>query len=88
MISVLGSGPLLWLGVVVFVSGGLVLRYATREPRRAPRWIARLGVAMGALGLGTMAMTQPGLGWAISSICFSLIAIIYLVAILIELLKR
>lgn len=82
------SNPLLWLGITVFVSGGLLFRFARREPRRGPPWLARLGLAMGALGIATLAMTQQGLPWTLSSICFSIIAIVYLATVLIELLRK
>jgi hypothetical protein len=82
------ANPVLWLGILVFVSGGLLFHFARREPTRGPTWLPRLGLAMGALGLATLAMTQQGLPWAISSICFSVIAIVYLASVLIELLKR
>ncbi len=83
----LGSG-LLWLGVLTFVTGALLWRYAARPARAGPPWLGRLGLAMSSLGLGTLAMTQRGLGWTISSICFSLIAIIFLVLVLLEQLRR
>jgi hypothetical protein len=70
------------------VAGALLWRYAAKPGRRGPPWLGRLGLAMGSLGLGTLAMTQRGLGWTISSICFSLIAIIYLVSVLYEQLRR
>ena len=83
----LGSA-VLWLGVATFVGGALLWRYATRPGRSGPQWLGKLGVAMSSLGVGTLAMTQGGLGWAISSICFSLIAIVYLVTILWELMRK
>lgn len=82
------ANPVLWLGILTFVSGGLLFRFAKGEGGRGPSWLPRLGLAMGALGLATLAMTQRGLPWAISSICLSVIAIVYLVSILVELLRR
>jgi hypothetical protein len=82
------SSAILMLGVVTFMGGALLWRYAARPGRTGPPWLGRLGMAMASLGIGTLAMTQSGLAWAISSICFSLIAIVYLVTILWELLRK
>lgn len=80
--------PLLWLGVITFLVGALVWHFARTGRLRGPAWLTRLGVGMASLGVATLALTQPGLGWMISSICFSLIAIIYLLSIIVELLRR
>ena len=89
----------LWLGVATFVAGAIVwfltgasFGPAARRARAAdaPRaaWIARFGIALSALGLSVLASTQPGLSWTISSICFSLIAIILLLWVLRDNLRR
>jgi len=51
-------------------------------------WVPTLAVAIGALGISTAAASQPGLGWSISSICFSLIAIILIVTVIRDMLRR
>ena len=69
--------------------GAIVLWFASRrEQARVPRWVPTLAVAIGALGLSTAAATRPGLGWSISSICFSLIAIVLIVTVIREMLRR
>jgi hypothetical protein len=69
--------------------GAIVLWFASkREQARVPRWVPTLAVAIGALGLSTAAASQPGLGWSISSICFSLIAIVLIVTVIREMLRR
>ena len=69
--------------------GAIVLWFASkREQARVPRWVPTLAVAIGALGLSTAAGSQPGLGWSISSICFSLIAIVLIVTVIREMLRR
>jgi hypothetical protein len=82
------GNAILWLGVATFMGGALLWRYSARPGRPGPPWLGRLGLAMASLGIGTLAMTQAGLAWAISSICFSLIAIVHLVTILWELLRK
>ena len=69
--------------------GAILLWFASRRERsRVPRWVPMLAVAIGALGISTAAASQPGLGWSISSICFSLIAIILIVMVIREMLRR
>jgi peptidoglycan/LPS O-acetylase OafA/YrhL len=71
------------------VVGAILLWFASRRERtRVPRWVPTLAVAMGALGISTAAASQPGLGWSISSICFSLIAIILIVTVIRDMLRR
>ena len=76
----------LWLGVAAFLAGATLLFLTTpglaRGARGRPAWLQRLAGAVGALGLSVLASTRPGLGWSVSSICFSLIAIVLLVTVL------
>ena len=81
--------PMRLVLAVTLVLGALVLGVASRRERtRVPRWVPPLAIAIGALGLSTAAASQPGLGWSISSICFSLIAIILIVTVIREMLRR
>jgi hypothetical protein len=69
--------------------GATVLWFVSkREQARVPRWVPTLAIAIGALGLSTAAASQPGTGWSISSICFSLIAIILILTVIREMLRR
>jgi membrane protein implicated in regulation of membrane protease activity len=79
---------LLWLGIVTFVVG-CAIWYRSRQPgARVPGTMARFGLGAAALGLGTLTMLQPGLGWTIASIGFSIIAIALIASVLVEIRKR
>ena len=81
--------PMRLVLAATLVVGAILLWFASRRERtRVPRWVPTLAVAIGALGLSTAAASQPGLGWSISSICFSLIAIILIVTVIRDLLRR
>ena len=78
----------LWIGIITFL-GGVALWYRTqRAPERGPPWLGRLGLGAAALGISTLAMTQPGLSWTISSICFSIVAIVLLGWVIAEARRR
>ena len=69
--------------------GAIALWLASRQEKsRVPKWVPTLAVAIGALGLSTAAASQPGLAWSISSICFSLIAIVLILVVIREILRR
>lgn len=85
----------LWLGIVTFVLGAVVWAVGTQgfapvAQRNRPPWVARLGLALGSLGLSVLANTQRarGISWSISSICFSIIAIVLIVWVLRDNLHR
>ena len=81
--------PMRLVLAATLVIGAILLWFASRRERtRVPRWVPTLAIAMGALGISTAAASQPGLGWSISSICFSLIAIILIVTVIRDLLRR
>jgi hypothetical protein len=61
---------------------------AQRDRELVPAWVMRLAAGLTALGLSTLARTQEGLAWSISSICFSLIAIILIGSVVLEMLRR
>ena len=76
----------LWLGIATFVGGALLLAWSARRPAPGPG--RQLGLGLGALGLATMASTQPGPWWSVSAISFSLIAIVLLALVLRGSLRR
>ena len=76
----------LWLGIATFLLGAMTWLRSQRPG--VPRSLERLGVGAGALGLATLASTQPGLGWSISAISFSIIAIVLLALVLRDSLRR
>ena len=78
----------LWLGIVTFLAGGVLWYVANRERALVPRWLPRLAIGVASLGLSTLAFTQPGIAWSISSICFSLIAIVLIASVIRENLRR
>jgi len=78
----------LGLAATLLVGAALLWYTSRREQSRVPTWVPTLAIAIGALGLSTAAASQPGVGWSISSICFSLIAIILIVMVLRDILRR
>lgn len=76
------------LGVLTFVGGATLWYVANRDRELLPEWVMRLALGLTALGLSTLARTQQGLAWSISSICFSLIAIIMLASVVLEMLRK
>ena len=83
----------LWIGATTFLVGAALWfavggRFGAPEGRGGPTWLPRLGLALGALGLSVLASTRPGLSWAISSICFSIVAIVLLAWVLRDNLRR
>lgn len=74
---------------LLLIGGGLVLWLASqRERASVPPWMPRLALALGALGVSTLAATRPGVSWSISSICFSVIAIVLIATVLRDILRR
>ena len=78
----------LWIGIATFLLGAALWARSQWRPTSAPARTARLGLGTAALGLSTLAMTQEGIEWTISSICFSLVAIILIGWVVFELLWR
>jgi hypothetical protein len=78
----------IWIGLITLVAGGALWFSARRERAHVPPWLPRLAVAIVALGLGTLAATEPGFWWSLSSISFSLIAIVLLVWVIVDSLRR
>jgi hypothetical protein len=81
-------------GAVGFVAGA-TFWYFTRGraseagARPSPaRSLPRIGLAGSALGLSVMASAQRGVSWSVSSICFSLVAIILLATVARDALRR
>ena len=69
--------------------GAILLFFASRrEKANVPKWVPTLAIAIAALGLSTAAASQPGIAWSVSSICFSLIAIILILVVIREILRR
>jgi hypothetical protein len=80
------------VGAVTFVAGAALWFFTRRRPVDDPRApgasLPRIGIAAAALGLSVLASSQPGLGWSISSICYSLVAIVLLVRVARDALRR
>jgi hypothetical protein len=76
----------LWVGIATFLVGALLLAPSSRGPRSPHR--TSLAIGLGALGLATLASTQPGVGWSISAISFSVISIVMLWRVLRGSLRR
>ncbi len=78
----------LWIGIATFFAGAALWARSQWSAAAAPRWLARLGLGTAALGLSTLAMTQPGMAWTVSSICFSVVAIVLIGWVVVETLRR
>ena len=78
----------LWVGVVTLLAGLALLATSRRERAQVPAWMPRLALAVAALGVATLAATRPGVGWSVSSISFSLIAIVLLLWVIVDMLRR
>ena len=82
------------VGAVAFVAGALLWFFSRGRPVAAATTpvpvatLPRVGLALSALGLATLASTQPGVAWSVSSICFSLVAIVLIVTVLRDSLRR
>ena len=63
------------LAATLIVGAALLWFASRRERSRVPRWVPTLAIAIASLGVSVAVASQPGLGWSISSICFSLVAI-------------
>ena len=78
----------LTLAATLIIGAALLWLSSRQERSRVPRWVSTLAVAIGSLGVSVAVATQPGIGWSISSICFSLIAIILIVVVLRDMIRR
>ncbi len=78
----------LWIGIVTFLFGVSLWYRTQRQASPAPQWQGRLGLGCAALGLSTLSMTQQGLSWTISSICFSIVAITFLGWVVADIVRR
>ena len=81
------------IGSAAFVLGALLWfltrgRASASAPHGPASMLPRVGLALAALGLSTLASAQPGVAWSISSICFSLVAIVLIVTVLRDSLRR
>lgn len=78
----------LTLAATLIIGAALLWFSARRERARVPRWVPMLAVAIASLGVSVGVATRPGIGWSISSICFSLIAIILILVVLRDMIRR
>jgi hypothetical protein len=78
----------LWIGLATLAAGVALLVTSRRERAHVPAWMPRLALAVAALGVATLAATRPGLAWSISSISFSLIAIVLLAWVIVDIARR
>jgi uncharacterized membrane protein YtjA (UPF0391 family) len=78
----------LWIGTITFVAGLILLVTSRIEREHVPAWMPRVALAVAALGTGTLASTRAGIAWSVSSMSFSLIAIVLLLGVIRETLRR
>ncbi len=74
---------------LVLVAGALLLFVTTRRERAdLPAWLPRLAPAIGLLGLSTLAAARESVPWSLVSIACSLVAIVLILSVLREIVKR
>jgi hypothetical protein len=78
----------LWIGLATLAIGLTLLVTSRLEREAVPGWLPRLAVAVTALGAGTLAATRPGMAWSFASIGFSLVAIVLLLLVIRDTLRR
>ena len=78
----------LTLAATLIVGAALLWFTSRRERSRVPPWVPTLSVAIASLGISVAVASRPGIGWSISSICFSLIAIVLILVVIREILRR
>lgn len=78
----------LTLAATLILGSALLWIASRREKARVPRWVPTLALAIGSLGVSVAVATRSGIGWSISSICFSLIAIILILVVMRDMLRR
>jgi hypothetical protein len=76
------------LAATLLVGAALLWLASRREAARVPAWVPTLALAIASLGVSVGVASRPGIGWSISSICFSLIAIILILVVIRDMLKR
>lgn len=76
------------VGIVTFLLGATLVWSSRREADSVPSWTPRLAWAVMALGLSTLAATQPAMAWSIVSIAFSVVAIALLLSVIRDTLRR
>lgn len=77
-----------WIGFAT-LAAGVVLFFTSRWERdRLPRWFDRLPIAVVALGLSTIFLAREGLAWSVLSAGCSLVAIVTLVLVIRDILRR
>jgi len=76
------------LAATLIVRAALLWFASRRERSRVPRWVPTLAIAIASLGVSVAVASEPGIGWSISSICFSLIAIVLILVVIREILRR
>ena len=78
----------LWIGIITFLLGAGLWARSEWRAAPAPAWLGRLGLGTAALGVSTLAMTQPGMTWIVTSICFSVVAIALIGWVVFEMIRR
>ena len=76
------------LAATLIVGAALLWLASRREKSRVPPWVPTLAIAIASLGISVAVASRSGIGWSISSICFSLIAIILILLVIREMLRR
>src|SRR4030095_17169935 len=76
------------LAATLIVGAALLWFASRRERSRVPPWVPTLAIAIASLGVSVAVASRPGIGWSLSSICVSLIAIILILTVIRDMLKR
>lgn len=76
------------IGAVLFVAGVALFVSARRERDHVLPGMPRLGIGVAALGLASMTLTLGTFAWNIVSIVFGAIAVVLLLSVMIQQLRR
>ena len=77
-----------WLGFLTLAAGVALWLAARWERAIVPAWVPRLAVGVSFLGLSTLAATRQEPAWSYVSIACSLVAIIMIVRVIRDMLRR
>jgi uncharacterized membrane-anchored protein len=76
------------VGWATLAIGAALVATSYRERRVVPPWVPQVAIAVVALGISTLAASRFGVVWSVTSIAFSLVAIVLLIRVILSTLRR